>query len=146
MTKTTHLQHLRNMAGPLLLMVAVYAVAMGLFVLIFGWARFSSDFIPLDRSFIGPNLCASLVLVVFLMGHNEYVVEERARQRHESHRQALRDAVDEIAHPTEEAEAEIVADAEENWRAEVLSRLDASTPGGLGDLATALHADVPKHL
>lgn len=135
--------HLRNLLVPLLYMALTLAVFLGIYILVWGWDRFKADFLPLDSSRVGPNLCASLVLVVVLIAHNEFVVEKKAEERHESHRQCLLDAVEEIAHPTEEAETSIADQVEAQFRSDLLDRLNESTPGGLGTIASKLDVLVP---
>ena len=136
------MKHLKNLAVPLGAAVLFLGAAMGIYVAAWGWARFKLDFWPLDESRVGPNLCASLFLVVMVIAHNEFVVERRAEARHESHLQALRDGVKELAHPTEEAESNISEQVEEDFRKSVLDRLDENTPGGLGTIAAALKVPV----
>jgi hypothetical protein len=116
----------------------VLTVALTAFDAVWGWARFKQDFWPLDRSYIGPNLCASVVLVVLLVAHNEFVTERRAAGRHESHRQMFREEMSEIMHPTEEAEAVIAAEVEAQFKHDVLDRLDPTTPGGIAAIPDML--------
>jgi hypothetical protein len=94
---------------------AIVAVATGLFVAIWGWARFLQDFWPLDNSRIGPNLCASITIVILITAHNEYRVISKAEARNESARDVFHDALDEVLHPAETAEqhvADRVVDAQ----------------------------------
>jgi hypothetical protein len=134
----THRRHLANMVMPVLIVLIVYVAAALVFGLVFGWGRLHDDFWPPDRSFIGPNLCASFVLVLALIAHNEYVVAEHARSLHEDHKKMFSDLRDSILHPTEEAEASIAAEVEARFKADVLDRLDCETPGGVGTIAAAL--------
>ena len=132
------LRHLRNLIAPLFALAAVIGIAYLLFVQIFGYARFRADFIPLDTSRIGPNLCASIFLVVCVIAHNEFVVVRKAEQMHESHKQLTRDVMHELLHPTDQAEADIAdAVAEARWT-RVLDQLDETTPGGLGTVLARL--------
>lgn len=132
------IQKIRNMLPGLGIALLVLGVLFGIYLLIWGWSHFLADFWPLDESRVGPNLCASIFLVVLLIAHNEFVVEKRAADRHESHKQALEDAVKEIIHPTEAAESNIADQVEEQFRQDVLDRLDPETDGGLGEIAKRL--------
>jgi hypothetical protein len=116
----------------------ILAAAIGLFVLTLGLDRLKLDFWPLDSSRVGPNLVASLVMVVLLVAHNEYVVERRAASRHETHKQLMHDILAEVCHPTDEIEADIAAEVEEQWKANVIDRLDPTTPGGITAIADLL--------
>jgi hypothetical protein len=118
--------------------ITVVAVACGVFVGLFGFDRLKLDFWPLDSSRVGPNLVASMVMVVILVAHNEFVTERRAEARHETHKQLMHDILGQVEHPTEEVEQEI-ADAEEaKWKADVLDRLDPTTPGGIAAITALL--------
>ncbi len=91
-------------------------VAFGLFIAIWGWRRFLLDFWPLDRSRVGPSLCASLVVVLLITAHNEYVFVSKVTVRNGTPVELFRDAVDEVLHPMETAEqhiAEYVVDEQE---------------------------------
>ena len=138
------LEHLKNMLLPLMALLATVAVALGVYIAIWGWARFKLDFWPLDSSRVGPNICASLFLVVLVIAHNEFVVTERAKKEHENHRQLIRDSLGELLHPTEEIEANIAAQSEDDFRQLVLKQLDETSPGGLGTIADTLKALTPK--
>ncbi len=83
---------------------------MGLFVVAFGWARFLADFWPLDSSRIGPNLCASFVIVVGITARNEARTIQRDEEAGEHVGEMFRDVVREAEHPTEAAEAKIADD------------------------------------
>jgi hypothetical protein len=126
--------HLRALVLPLAVLVGVLGASFGLFVGIWGFARLKLDAWPLDSSRVGPNICASIFLVILLVAHNEFVVVEKARKQHESTRQELADTMRELLHPTEDAEASIAAQVESDWRAKVLGQLDETSPGGLGTI------------
>lgn len=138
------LRHVLNMLPAIGGLVITLAAGLGIYVAIWGWARFKLDFWPLDSSRVGPNLCASIFLLVLLIAHNEFVVMERARQMHETHRQLLKDEIGELLHPTEEAEANIADQIEADFRQAVLDRLDETTPGGIGTIAAKLTELTPK--
>lgn len=127
-------KHIAALALPLAVATVVLILAFGLFVAIFGWDRFVTDFFPLDNSRVGPNLCASVVLIVLLIAHNEYVVVKRAAKLHKSHREATEDVLRELLHPTEEAEDEFAEAIEKAFRDRVLNQLDENTEGGLGTI------------
>lgn len=95
----------------LLLGVSVAAtiliIAFGLFLAIWGWARFKADFWPLDRSFVGPNLVASVVTIIIVLAHNEGRVIQKDEEHHANIKQIMRDAVVEAIHPTETAEENV---------------------------------------
>jgi hypothetical protein len=90
--------------------VVLLGVAIGLFVLIWGWPRFVLDFYPLDSSRVGPNLCASITVVILITAHNEYRVVSKAEEHHEKLRQITHDAVKEAIHPAESAEQHVADD------------------------------------
>lgn len=138
MAGTSHKEHLTNLIFPVLLVLGVYLGVSILFILCFGWGRFHDDFWPPDRSFVGPNIVASFALVIGVVVHNEYVVAERAKALHEDHVRIICDLRDELLHPTEEAEQNIADQVEQKFRDDVLDRLDAKTPGGIGDLPDVL--------
>ena len=135
---TTHSQHFKNILPKLGIGLGIIGAALGLFVAVFGWSRFMADFWPLDRSFVGPNLCASIFLGVLYLVHNEWVVLEHGRGLHEDHKRLLRDLATEILKPTDDAEGDVVAEEDALFKQEVRSRLDETTPGGIGTLAKKL--------
>ena len=87
--------------------VAVLGGALGLFIAVWGVQRFLADFWPLDTSRVGPNLVASVVLTVLVIGHNEYRTAVKAVEAGESARQIVSDLEREVLHPTETAETHI---------------------------------------
>ena len=132
------IKHLKNLIIPILCTIGVYLTALGLFILIWGVDRFKSDFYPLDRSYVGPNLCASLFLVIAVIGHNEFVVLERAHKMHDSHKKATKEFFNELFHPLDQAEADMAAEVEQAFKDRVLTQLDETTPGGLGTIHNLL--------
>ena len=138
------LGHLRNLAVPFAALLGVLGVAFGLFVAFWGWAHFKADFIPLDSSRVGPNLCASLFLVVLVIAHNEFVVIERDEKARKDHHQQIKDTMRELLHPMDQAESDIAEQVEEQWRQKVLAQLDETTPGGIGTVAAKLAELTPK--
>ena len=93
--------------------VAIIGGALALFTAVFGWARFQVDFIPLDNSRVGPNLCASIVLTVLVVGHNDYRTAMRAVEAGERAAQVAQDLEAEVLHPAERAERHIAEDIAE---------------------------------
>lgn len=106
--KPKHL--LRAVLVSLAVAAAILAVSFGLLVLVFGWGRFLADFWPLDASRVGPNLCASVAIVVLVTAHNEYRTALHAIERGESVGKVVDDLTEEVLHPTETAEEHIAAD------------------------------------
>jgi hypothetical protein len=106
-----HASHaLRGLAVGAAVAAAVIGTALGVFVAAWGWARFRADFWPLDNSRVGPNLVASIVLTVLVIGHNEYRTTVRAVKAGETVRQLARDLEAEVLHPAETAEQHIADD------------------------------------
>ena len=101
---------LRKLWLPALVMVGVIFATFGLFAAVFGWHRLADDFWPFDNSRIGPNLCASITIVVLVTAHNEYRTIRDAESRGESLEQIEHDAAEELLHPTQSAEASIAQD------------------------------------
>lgn len=109
-----HATHLaRGLALGLLVAAVVIGGVLAVFLAVFGWARFVADFWPLDNSRIGPNLCASIVIVVLVTGHNEYRTAVRAVEAGERLRQVGRDLEAEVLHPAETAEAHVADDVDQ---------------------------------
>lgn len=83
---------------------------MVVFLSVWGWGRFVADFWPLDNSRVGPNLCASLVVTILLVAHNEYRTASRIVAQGEHTKEVMRDLVNEVLHPTQTAEHHIAED------------------------------------
>lgn len=106
-----HAKHLvRGVLLGALIAVLVIGGALCLFLAFFGTARFLADFWPVDDSRVGPNLVASIVLTVLLIGHNEYRAAVRGVESGERFRQVAKDLEREVLHPAEQAEQHIAAD------------------------------------
>jgi hypothetical protein len=91
---------------PVLAMIVVLAGSAGLFVAALGWERFLLDFWPLDDSRVGPNLCASLVVVILITAHNVYRAVLQEELHHERMRAAVKDTLGELLPPAAERRAD----------------------------------------
>lgn len=80
---------------------------LGVFLAVFGWRRFLTDFWPLDNSRIGPNLVASFVVAVLVIGHNEYRTALKAVEEGRRVGDVVEALEDEVLHPAERAEQHI---------------------------------------
>jgi hypothetical protein len=93
-----------------LLALSIIGAVLGLFILTFGWHRFSQDFIPLDNSRIGPNLCASITIVVLVTAYHEYKVLARDEILDKPPDEVIDDMFHTALHPAETAEQNMAED------------------------------------
>jgi len=105
-----HLRVLKSMLYGSVVALIILGASIGVFVLVYGWARFLEDFWPLDNSRVGPNLCASLVGVVALVAHSEYRIVENDLAKGRGVRDVAHDTKVQILHPIEDAEKNIAND------------------------------------
>lgn len=113
-----HAKHLvRGILFALLIAAAIIGVVLAFFLLLYGFGRFKADFWPLDNSRVGPNIVASFVLAVLVIGHNEYRTALKDFERGDTVRTTIKEMEQEVLHPVEAGEesvAEDVAALEEN--------------------------------
>lgn len=98
--------------GVLVSLIIVLAVS-GLFIAVWGWARFKYDFWPLDRSPVGPNLVASLVVTTLVVAHNEGRIVQKDELRNGNFHTMLSELHQQLLHPIEafqEGTADAVVD------------------------------------
>ena len=100
----------RRLIFPYLVVAGIILLSLGLFVLFFGWERLLADFWPLDNSRIGPNLCASITIVILITAHNEYRTILQDERHHKRFKVIMKNAVTEVFHPAEAAERRIKND------------------------------------
>ena len=88
-------------------------VVVGLIVCgIFGFSRVFHDFYPLDASPVGPNLVASIFIVVGVAGLNEYKVVAKDEKEGKNLKAILHDAEVEVVAPVETFEQGVATDVE----------------------------------
>lgn len=83
---------------------------------LFGFGRLYHDFIPLDASPVGPNLCASLFIVGGVLALNEYKTVRKDEEEGKSFKDILEDTVDEIAQPVTEFEEGVAEQVEQDLK------------------------------
>lgn len=108
-----HVKHLvRGILFGLLVATMVIGVALAAFLLIWGMARFKADFWPLDNSRVGPNIVASLVITILIIGHNEYRTALKDIERGDTVRATIKEMEQEVLHPVEAGEESVAEDVE----------------------------------
>ena len=80
------------------------------FILFFGFHRVREDFIPLDNSRIGPNLCASITVLVLITAYHEYKILGQDGMMDKPVDDVIDDMVHAVLHPAETAEQNVADD------------------------------------
>lgn len=91
---------------------ALFIVGSALFVftLFFGWKRVEEDFIPLDRSRVGPNLVASVTLLILITAYHEYKILGQDEMMDKPIDEVVDDMLHTAIHPAETAEQNVADD------------------------------------
>jgi hypothetical protein len=109
--------HVKHMAKGILFGAMIVTILIGIplvaFAVIWGWHRFLLDFWPLDNSRVGPNLAASVVVVILVTGHNEYRTAVKDMEKGETVEGSVREMEQEVLHPVEAGEESVAEDVAE---------------------------------